>query len=642
MDSLKELLNGFKNSSIAVIGDICLDLYYFLSEQKSEISVETGLETQSVRAFKHEAGGAGNVAINLKTLGAQRVDLYGVIGKDYFGEILRDVLEQAGVSSAHLQVQEEDWHSHVYHKIYKGSKEEPRRDIGNFNVVSNDTVQRLLEDIEKNIPEYHAIIINEQVLYGYHNDLFQKGLSGLIEQYEDQCLWICDSRHLNHVYNRSIRKLNIHEAQAMYVQENGTSVPLPDTENLALWLSRFWEKALVITLGEEGAVAVDFLGEIRKVPGISLIGPKDTVGAGDAFLAGMALSLSAGNSMDQALYIGNCSASVSVTKLYETGHPEVGEVLSMGESPDYRYNPETAFDTRRAVYLRDSPIELLGIESNYMPKVAIFDHDGTLSTLRQGWEPIMKEVCVSSILGASGNQVDRDSLTLIEQAAEDMIEKTTGIQTIIQMHHLQKLVSSFPYVPADEVLSPEEYKTIYNRKLLEMVHYRIMLFNNKMLDLSDLTIKGAIPFLRALNKAGAILYLASGTDQEDVRREAKILGYADLFTGGIYGSVGDINCDPKRMVIRNIIRGLPEGIKPQECYVFGDGPVEMREAAKKNLTRIGMVSDEKQRFGVNPNKRRRLILGGAQALLPDFSWIGHLADALNWEMDISACGKRGK
>jgi bifunctional ADP-heptose synthase (sugar kinase/adenylyltransferase) len=97
MNNLKELLDSFSGLSLAVIGDICLDLYYFLSNEKSEISVETGLQTQSVSRCKHEAGGAANVAVNLKALGAGVTDLYGVVGDDFYGGILRQLLEPRGV-----------------------------------------------------------------------------------------------------------------------------------------------------------------------------------------------------------------------------------------------------------------------------------------------------------------------------------------------------------------------------------------------------------------------------------------------------------------------------------------------------------------------------------------------------------------
>jgi len=637
MNYLNNIIDKFPETSIAVIGDLCLDMYYFLSKDKCEISVETGIETNSVSVFKHEAGGAGNVAINLKTLGASQVDVYGVVGADPFGNTLKVILEKSGVNCRYIKTQESNWNTHVYHKIYKDEREEPRYDIGNFNKANNQVVKSLLKDLESNINNYQAIIINEQIIHGYHNELFQSGLSALIEKYEDKCFWITDCRHLNHIYKRSIRKLNIHEARALYddvhmkdVKRKGVD-PL-DNKELAEWLYSYWDKPVVITLGEEGAIAVDQNGIIQEVEGINLIGQIDTVGAGDAFLSGLTLTLASGGGMNEALNIGNFSANVSVTKLFETGHPTTREVLAMGASPDYRYNPELAKDSRKARYIRDTAVELVSLKKTDFPKVAIFDHDGTISTLRQGWEPIMKEVTIKSVLGDSLETASMDLLKKIEIDADEMIEKTTGIQTLIQMHHLRDMVRSCGFVPEEKILTSLEYKQIYNEKLITMVSARVSLFTKGLLDLHDVTIKGAIQFLSMLRDSGVKIYLASGTDQDDVRREADVLGYADYFDGGIFGSVGNVQSDPKRMVIETIIKDLPKGIKPEECYVFGDGPVEMREAAKQGFTRIGLVSDEKQRFGINPEKRSRLILGGAQVLIPDFSWIPSLTGFLGWKV----------
>ena len=122
MKSLQKIVEKFPETSIAVIGDLCLDMYLFLTDEKSEISVETGLRTRSVSGFKHEAGGAGNIAINLKRLGASQVDIYGVSGKDPFGAALISILEKAGVNSSHIQTQDSDWNTHVYQKSYINNK----------------------------------------------------------------------------------------------------------------------------------------------------------------------------------------------------------------------------------------------------------------------------------------------------------------------------------------------------------------------------------------------------------------------------------------------------------------------------------------------------------------------------------------
>jgi hypothetical protein len=59
--------------------------------------------------------------------------------------------------------------------------------------------------------------------------------------------------------------------------------------------------------------------------------------------------------------------------------------------------------------------------------------------------------------------------------------------------------------------------------------------------------------------------------------------------------------------------------------------VELREAKKAGFLAIGVTSDERRRWGANPGKRKRLILGGADFLIPDFSSADELAHLCGWE-----------
>ena len=129
--------------------------------------------------------------------------------------------------------------------------------------------------------------------------------------------------------------------------------------------------------------------------------------------------------------------------------------------------------------------------------------------------------------------------------------------------------------------------------------------------------KNAVALVEALRSAGMKLYLASGTDVEDVRAEAAALGFAEFFEGRIYGSVGDVNVEAKRVVLDRIFRD--NAIAPEALVTIGDGPVEMRETRKRGGTAVGVCSDERRGFGANLAKRRRLIRGGATLLLPDFT-----------------------
>ena len=114
------------------------------------------------------------------------------------------------------------------------------------------------------------------------------------------------------------------------------------------------------------------------------------------------------------------------------------------------------------------------------------------------------------------------------------------------------------------------------------------------------------------------LYLASGSDEADVIAEARALGYAELFEGRIYGAVGDVNKEAKKIVMDRILRDIGAA-QVKSMAVFGDGPVEIRECQKRGGLAVGIASDEVRRFGLNLVKRQRLIRAGAALIIPDFS-----------------------
>jgi len=259
---------------------------------------------------------------------------------------------------------------------------------------------------------------------------------------------------------------------------------------------------------------------------------------------------------------------------------------------------------------------------------AIFDHDGTISTLREGWEQIMQPMMMKAILGDQYSDADESLYHKVQSRVIEFIDKTTGIQTLVQMKGLVDLVKEFGLVPEDQILDEFGYKEIYNEELLKMVRVREAKFVKAELALEDYTMKNAVKLLEALYNAGVTLYLASGTDEEDVKNEARALGYDHLFKGGIYGAVGDINKEAKKMVLDRILNNIGESNNGQ-VIAFGDGPVEIRETRKRGGVTVGIASNELKRHGLNESKRTRLIKAGADVIIPDFSQLPKLLQLLN-------------
>jgi phosphoglycolate phosphatase-like HAD superfamily hydrolase len=194
------------------------------------------------------------------------------------------------------------------------------------------------------------------------------------------------------------------------------------------------------------------------------------------------------------------------------------------------------------------------------------------------------------------------------------------------MQGLQTLVREFGFISEDHVLSAAQYKSIFLNDLIKTVNVRMAQLQRGELAVTDFVVKNAVQLLTQLHEMGITLYLASGTDEQDVIREAEALGYATLFTGGIFGASGDMDREAKRMVMERILREAGNA----KMAVFGDGPVEIREGRRKGALTVGVASDEVRRFGLNRHKRTRLIRAGAHGIVPDFSQVKDLIDFLKY------------
>ena len=230
----------------------------------------------------------------------------------------------------------------------------------------------------------------------------------------------------------------------------------------------------------------------------------------------------------------------------------------------------------------------------------IFDFDGTISTLRRGWEEVMEPLMVE-LLG-------EDSLLPVRK----YIDESAGIQTIFQMKWLGEQVRARnPGADYD----PWAYKAEYNRRLMIKVMERRQSVLDGRVKPEDFMIKGSRDLLEMLVERGISLYVASGTDDADVKQEVAALGFAGFFTGIRGAPEGRADCS-KEAVIRELLG--QKGIEGRRLAVVGDGKVEIAIGRENGARALGVASDERKLSGVNPVKRERLIKAGADVITGDF------------------------
>lgn len=625
--NLDTVFGRLSEAAFVVLGDFCLDAYCFLDPSASEKSVETGLPTEPVRFMKFTPGGAGNVAVNLKALGASRIYALGVVGDDLFGREYLRLLNSSGVDTTYLLTQSENWATCVYTKLYEGDREQPRLDFGCFNRLSSRSVETLIGNLRDLLPGVDLILVNQQLLHGVHTPEFREELKKVIGSNRER-IFLLDSRNFNEEYEGTLRKLNDREA----ARSAGFDPDAFDYRNeerireAAKILFKRWKTPLFVTRGDRGSLVFDGT-DFRGIPGFHIIDKIDTVGAGDSMFAGIASGLAAGLSSQQALYFASLVAGVTVRKLFQTGTATEKEIRALAKSHDFRLNPEKAESELGKNLWKETAIEILRLPPKRPLRFAVFDHDGTVSTLREGWERIMEPVMVRSILGDMGENVDGEVVRKVSAEIREFIDKTTGLQTLVQMMSLVRLVKELGLVPPEKIVSAHEYKKRYLEELNKIVKDRIRQLDRGEMCAADFTIKGVIPFLENLRQREVTLFLASGTDEEDVRREARALGYEELFNGGIFGAREDVTKEPKKIVLDMVLDTIGKE-NGNGIVTFGDGPVEIRETWKIGGITVGVASDEVRRFGLNREKRKRLVLAGADLIIPDFSQWKSLADLL--------------
>ncbi len=240
-------------------------------------------------------------------------------------------------------------------------------------------------------------------------------------------------------------------------------------------------------------------------------------------------------------------------------------------------------------------------------KFAIFDFDGTISLIREGWQDIMIPMMVEILM----HTPDHESLPEVQQTVRTYVANTTGKQTIYQMIRLAEEVQKRGGQPKD----PLAYKEEYHHRLMEHITNRLDGLRQGRLTPQDLSVPGSLEALEEITQAGITCFLASGTDEKYVLDEAELLGIAHYFKQ-IYGALDDYKNFSKRMVIQKIIQ--QNSLKGPELVAFGDGYVEIEDTKAVGGIAVGLATNEADREGIDPWKRDRLIASGADLIMADF------------------------
>ena len=303
-----EIVEGFQEKRILVIGDIILDQYIW--GDVSRISPEAPVPIVEVKDETFRLGGAANTVANIRSLGGQ-VEVVSVVGKDENGLLLRQMLSDIGANVDGVFT-DGGRPTIVKTRVIARNQQVVRIDRELKHEVDGNPKDKIINFAESAIPKADAVIFSD-----YNKGVVSRGLI-------EEVLRLAQKQNIPVIIDPKERNFFSYKgatAVTPNLKEAGTplGVTISDEESLLYvgntLLERLALDALLITRGEDGMSLFETMDnappKVTHIP-TSARDVFDVTGAGDTVVAVFTLALAAGASMLDAAKIANCAAGIAV------------------------------------------------------------------------------------------------------------------------------------------------------------------------------------------------------------------------------------------------------------------------------------------------------------------------------------------
>lgn len=276
----KELFKSFASVKIGVVGDMMLDTYWWGNVER--ISPEAPVPVVTVDRKEYRIGGAGNVALNLASLGTP-VSVFSVIGDDDDGQILRDLLNEKKIDTGYLLKSDNRITTNKMRVISRNQQ---------MMRLDSETQIPLSSDQEENLIEKLRIFVNDQLPAAIIFEDYNKGV--LTEKVIQRIIAICKSKSVitavdpkrKHFFDYKgvdIFKPNLKEAREalnLLIDEVDQNTLMQIHQKLKHELRH---QISFITLSEKGVFYED--GRESRIVASHIRNVADVSGAGDTVIA---------------------------------------------------------------------------------------------------------------------------------------------------------------------------------------------------------------------------------------------------------------------------------------------------------------------------------------------------------------------
>ncbi len=327
-EKLVSYIKKLTEPKILVIGDLAIDeMIYGDAERISREAPVLILQHTRTRII---LGGASNAAHNASTLNGGKVGVIGACGEDYQSGQMIDAFEKANIDCKYIvkdPARKTTTKTRISGSITTSITQQiVRVDRQTNQPVCAETENKIIDNIEKAIPEYDAIILSN-----YHIGTLTKRI-------------IETTIKLANKYNKIV-VVDAQKDLGMYKNVTSMTPNLPDTEKAVGFalnndedlkkagdklLSETKAGAILITCGADGMFVTEPKKQYTKIPVFNKSEVFDVTGAGDTVTAVYTLALAAGADFVHAAIIGNIAASL-VVRQFGCATTTINELLEAAQ-----------------------------------------------------------------------------------------------------------------------------------------------------------------------------------------------------------------------------------------------------------------------------------------------------------------------
>ncbi len=291
----------FHKARVLVFGDVMLDRYW--GGPTSRISPEAPVPVVKIQDTENRAGGAGNVALNIATLGSQ-VDLLGITDNDDNATILEQLLDESGVGCA---FQKHPLNPTIT-KLRIISRQQQLIRLDFEEAFDATDLTTLYQTFEERVAQAGVVILSD---YGKGALANPQHLIQAARRQNVPVMIDPKGTDFEKYRGATLITPNLSEFEAVVGRSDTDEVLVAKARTL---IQDYDLDAVLVTRSEKGMTLVQKNAEPFHLP-TRAREVYDVTGAGDTVISVLATSLAAGCSMEQATFLANTAAGIVVGKL---------------------------------------------------------------------------------------------------------------------------------------------------------------------------------------------------------------------------------------------------------------------------------------------------------------------------------------